>query len=47
MSTSTPNLFMTVSVQFDLPIDIPSSLYHAAEQQAKIAYIMTLLNTGK
>lgn len=38
---------MVVSVRFDLAIDIPSSLHHEAEQQAKIAYIMTLLKYGE
>jgi predicted HTH domain antitoxin len=38
---------MSVSIQFDLPINIAESLHLEAEEQAKIAYIMTLLKHGE
>jgi hypothetical protein len=38
---------MSITVQFDLPINISESLHTQAEQQAKIAYIMTLLKHGE
>jgi predicted HTH domain antitoxin len=38
---------MTTTIHFDLPIDISASLHSKAEQQAKIAYIMTLLKHGE
>jgi hypothetical protein len=38
---------MTVTIQFDLPIKISESLHSEAEEQAKIAYIMTLLKHGE
>lgn len=38
---------MSITVQFDLPINISESLHSQAEEQAKIAYIMTLLKHGE
>lgn len=38
---------MTITIQFDLPINISKSLHSQAEKQAKIAYIMTLLKHGE
>jgi predicted HTH domain antitoxin len=38
---------MSISIQFDLPINIAESLHLEAEEQAKIAYIMTLLKHGE
>jgi predicted HTH domain antitoxin len=38
---------MSITVQFDLPINISKSLHSQAEEQAKIAYIMTLLKHGE
>ena len=38
---------MNITVQFDLPINISESLHSQAEEQAKIAYIMTLLKHGE
>jgi predicted HTH domain antitoxin len=38
---------MSVTIQFDLPINISESLHSKAEEQAKIAYIMTLLKHGE
>ncbi|MGL6344252.1 MAG: UPF0175 family protein [Waterburya sp.] len=37
---------MITTIHFDLPINISESLHSEAEQQAKIAYIMTLLKHG-
>jgi predicted HTH domain antitoxin len=38
---------MSITIQFDLPIKISESLHSKAEEQAKIAYIMTLLKHGE
>ena len=38
---------MSITVQFDLPINISKSLHSQAEEHAKIAYIMTLLKHGE
>lgn len=46
----TVNLYpqtMSITIQFDLPINISESLHSKAEEQAKIAYIMTLLKHGE
>jgi predicted HTH domain antitoxin len=44
---SLPILIMSITVQFDLPINISESLHTQAEEEAKIAYIMTLLKYGE
>ncbi|ELS00240.1 UPF0175 family protein [Gloeocapsa sp. PCC 73106] len=38
---------MTTTIHFNLPISISESLHSEAEEQAKIAYIMTLLKHGE
>lgn len=38
---------MTITIHFDIPINISESLHSEAEEQAKIAYIMTLLKHGE
>jgi hypothetical protein len=38
---------MTISIQFDLPLNVSQSIHSEAEGQAKIAYVMTLLKHGE
>lgn len=38
---------MTITIQFDLPINISESLHLEAKEQAKTAYIITLLKHGE
>ncbi len=38
---------MSITIRFDWPINISESLHSQAEEQAKIAYIMTLLKYGE
>jgi len=35
---------MSTTIHFDLPISISEPIHSEAEKQAKIAYIMTLMN---
>jgi len=38
---------MTISIQFDLPLNVSQSIDSEGEGQAKIAYVMTLLKHGE